>query len=279
MLICSGSIHTYFPWHSRTKNLPEGCLKILTYNTMHMGNHLKHTPKDPNPILEYIIEQDPDILCLQEYAAEGDLPESKIRNILKSLPHTYTCMHGLALFSKFPILSAQKIPLESEYNGAMIAELNVNGNRLTLINCHLESNKISADERAEYYGLTKDWNKDKLESFTYRMYQRLSPAFQLRAKQAIDLRKLIRENKNPYLIVCGDFNDTPISYARRTIKGDLTDAFVESGSGMGITFNRNRFLFRIDHIFHSKNMKAYNCTIGRLKTSDHYPVWTYLELR
>jgi endonuclease/exonuclease/phosphatase family metal-dependent hydrolase len=146
-----------------------------------------------------------------------------------------------------------------------------------LINSHLESNKISDDERTDYYYLTKDPNKQKLENFTHMMFQRLTPAFKMRAKQAQVINQAIRENKNPYIIVCGDFNDTPISYARHTIKGDLEDAFVESGSGMGISFNRHRFFFRIDYILHSKNMKAYNCTVGKLKISDHYPVCTYLR--
>jgi endonuclease/exonuclease/phosphatase family metal-dependent hydrolase len=99
----------------------------------------------------------------------------------------------------------------------------------------------------------------------------------MRANQAHVIDREIRESRNPYIVVCGDFNDTPISYAYRTIKGDLEDAFVESGSGMGISFNRYRFLFRIDYILHSKNMKAYNCTVGKLKVSDHYPVCTYLQ--
>ncbi|MDR1681828.1 MAG: endonuclease/exonuclease/phosphatase family protein [Candidatus Symbiothrix sp.] len=277
LFICWASIRTYFSFHNRTKNLPENCVKMLTYNTMSLGRHHRHTKSDPNPILQYIVEQDPDILCLQEYVAGWNLPEAEIRRILKSMPYFCTYPNGLALFSKFPILSSRKIPIESNFNSSMLAELDVNGRKLTLINNHLESNKISADERNEYYDLTKDWDKDRWESFTYRMYQRLNPAFQLRAKQAVTIRRLIDESKNPYIIVCGDFNDTPISYSRRVIKGDLVDAFVESGSGMGISFNSNRFLFRIDYIFHSKNIKSYNCTVGKLKASDHYPVWTYLE--
>jgi endonuclease/exonuclease/phosphatase family metal-dependent hydrolase len=141
----------------------------------------------------------------------------------------------------------------------------------------LESTKIAEDERSDYYNLTKEPDTQKLEAFTHTMFQRLTPAFKLRAKQADMISEVIKESKNPYIIVCGDFNDTPISYARHKIKVYLTDAFVESGSGMGITYNKHRFLFRIDYIFHSANMKAYNSTVGKLKNSDHYPVWTYLQ--
>jgi endonuclease/exonuclease/phosphatase family metal-dependent hydrolase len=110
------------------------------------------------------------------------------------------------------------------------------------------------------------------------MTKRLTPAYKARAVQAQILSQTIKENKNPYIIVCGDFNDTPISYARYKIKGNLRDAFVDSGFGLGITYNKYRFLFRIDYILHSSNIKSYNCTVGKLKDSDHYPLWCYLQL-
>jgi endonuclease/exonuclease/phosphatase family metal-dependent hydrolase len=246
---------------------------------MRFGDITKHTKEHPNPILKYVVEQDPDIVCFQEYLTVQKLTDSVIREALKATPYYYIEQPGLAVFSKYPILSAKKIPIESDSNGSFMAELDINGRKVTLINNHLESNHLSHEDRSEYYNLTKDPDTQKLEAFTHKMHQRLTPSFKKRAGQSELISKVIRESKNPYIIVCGDFNDTPISYARHTIKGDLTDSFVESGSGMGISFNTNRFLFRIDYIFHSKNMKAYNCTVGKLKTSDHYPVWTYLQFK
>jgi endonuclease/exonuclease/phosphatase family metal-dependent hydrolase len=290
LLICWGSIHAYFPFHSRTEAIPENCIKILTYNVMRFDYTKKHTKENPNPIIQYVIDQDPDIVCFQEFGtAETSKKELTMSDVIKaftqtpyyhieSLKYPYASyVFGLAVFSKYPILSTQKLPIKSDYNGSFVVELDINGRKTTLINNHLESNKIAADERSDYYNLTKEPDTQKLEAFTHTMFQRLTPAFKLRAGQADLIAEVIKENKNPYVIVCGDFNDTPISYARYKIKGDLKDSFVESGSGMGITYNRHRFLFRIDYIFHSKNIKAYNCTVGNLKDSDHYPVWTYLQ--
>ena len=59
-------------------------------------------------------------------------------------------------------------------------------------------------------------------------------AFRIRAKQAEAVSEEIKNAKGDYVLVCGDFNDTPISYAHRTIQGDLTDAFAESGREMCI---------------------------------------------
>jgi endonuclease/exonuclease/phosphatase (EEP) superfamily protein YafD len=284
-LFCSGSIHTYFPVHTKTKQVPETGIKILTYNVMRFNLLHQHTPNHPNPIIEYMVNNDADIICIQEYAALDNnkkwISNQTIANALKTTPYRYfleiSPSYGLALFSKYPVLKAEKIPFESRYNGAFVAELDINGRKVTLVNCHLESNQLSGDEREEYYDMTKNLNSENLEAFTHTMHKRLTPAFKKRAKQAEMIAQIIAKNKNPYIIVCGDFNDTPLSYARYKIKGDLEDAFVESGRGMGITYNMYRFLFRIDYILHTKNMKAYNSTVGKLKDSDHYPVSTYLE--
>jgi endonuclease/exonuclease/phosphatase family metal-dependent hydrolase len=260
---------------------------------MHFSQLKKHTKKDPNPIIQYIIEQDADIICIQEYGAltkknKQYLSQTDIFDIFKSMPYIHIehlrpsnsdRIYGAAIFSKYPILKTEKIPYDSEYNGSFVAELDIRGKKVTIINNHLESNKLSEDERTGYYDLTKDINTENLENFTHMMFKRLTPAYKTRALQAQLVDKSIRENKNPYIIVCGDFNDTPISYVRRKIKGNLKDAFVNSGNGVGITFNRYRFLFRIDYIFHSKNMEAYNCNVGKLKDSDHYPLSVYLKFK
>jgi endonuclease/exonuclease/phosphatase family metal-dependent hydrolase len=173
----------------------------------------------------------------------------------------------------------ENIPYESKYNGSSIAELDIKGKKVTLINNHLESNKLSAEERSDYYQMTQELDSHAFDVFTKMMTKRLTPAYKLRAQQAQVVSRIIQENKNPYIIVCGDFNDTPISYARHKIKGNLHDAFVDSGCGLGITYNKYRFLFRIDYILHSDNIKSYNCTVGTLKNSDHYPVSCYLQLK
>lgn len=292
-LVCAGSVHTYFPFHSKTGTVPEGCIKILSYNVMRFEYMRKHTKKYPNPIIQYILNRDADIVCIQEYgasikASKAFLSQEETRDIFKAYPYVHIepfrpsnpeFIYGSAVFSKYPILRTKKIPYDSEYNGSFVAELDIRGKKVTLINNHLESNKLSEEERTGYYNLTKDINTEKIENFTNMMFRRLTPAYKSRALQAQIVDKVIRENKNPYIIVCGDFNDTPISYARHKIKGGMKDAFVSSGNGMGTTFNRYHFLFRIDYILHSDNIKAYNCSIGKLKNSDHYPLWTYLELK
>lgn len=289
MIICSGSIFTYFPINRHTKNIPDDCIKVLTYNVMRFEYLKPHDSKHTNEIVQFIIDSDADIICLQEYGSTNNKNKLSLDDLKKALKTTpyYHIEHvhfpykgetyGLALFSKYPILNTKKINYQSPYNASFLAELDINGKRVTLINNHLESNKLTIEERTEYANLSKDPNVTELKYFTQKIFKRLTPAFKKRALQAQLISKEIKETGNPYVIVCGDFNDTPISYTRHKIKGDLKDAFVESGKGMGITYNKYRFLFRIDYILHSRNMKSYNTTVGNLKNSDHYPVTTYLR--
>ena len=291
--VCGGAIYTYCPLHRPTKEIPEDAIKILTYNVMRFNNLTKNDKGDPpNNILQFILESDADIVCIQEYASVRNnnkrLSDDDITEALKKYPYNYfnslyypshNDNYGLAIFSRFPILSTKKIPYESRYNGSFITELDINGKRVSLINNHLESNKLTEEERSHYYQLTREIDTQSLDAFTQTMTSKLTPAFKSRATQAQIISKAINENENPYIIVCGDFNDTPISYARYKIKGGLRDAFVDSGFGLGITYNKYRFLFRIDYILHSDNIKSYNASVGKLKDSDHYPLWCYLQLK
>jgi endonuclease/exonuclease/phosphatase (EEP) superfamily protein YafD len=80
--------------------------------------------------------------------------------------------------------------------------------------------------------------------------------------------------------VCGDFNDTPISYARRTIAQGLTDCFQTTGRGLGLSYNQKGFYFRIDHVLCSPDLQPFNCQVDdEMDASDHYPVVCYLKMR
>jgi endonuclease/exonuclease/phosphatase family metal-dependent hydrolase len=88
-------------------------------------------------------------------------------------------------------------------------------------------------------------------------------------------------NKCPhYIILCGDLNDSPASFAYNKMARNLKDSFRESGRGMGETYLGETFpKFRIDYILHDKAYKSYGHTIGsNISVSDHYPVYTWISL-
>lgn len=288
-LLCIGQIRTYIPINIGSDKVPTNAIKILSYNVMGFNKVNKSTRKEPNSILEYIKKKKPDIICLQEYQFATDrahLREKDIKEALSDYP--YYNKHDVkdngtgnwvACFSKFPILSANVIKYKSAYNGSVIYELLVKGDTITLINNHLESNKLTKADKDVYEGMIKDPQARKVSHGVKHLVGKLAEASQIRAAQADSIANRIKNSKHQSIIVCGDFNDTPISYVHRVIAENLDDAFTKSGNGLGISYNQNKFYFRIDNILISKNLKAYNCTVDKkIKDSDHYPIWCYIGL-
>lgn len=289
-LICRGPVTRYFPFHDRVDDIPkENVLKVLTYNVMGFG-YKGHTEDAPNPIIRYIANSGADIVCLQEYAvgtSKNFLTNQKIANALMMYRYrsiipigtSGTLKFNIAVFSKYPISKSRKIKYDSSFNGSSIHELDIRGKKLTLINNHLESFKLTMEDRSHYSAFIKNLNSETLDGLRSSIEQKLGPAFRIRARQARAVAEEIKKIDTDYVLVCGDFNDTPISYAHRTIQGPLKDAYAASGCGVGVTYNENFFWFRIDNILHSANMKPINCTVDKVRYSDHYPLWCYLQLK
>jgi hypothetical protein len=160
----------------------------------------------------------------------------------------------------------------------VVYELKMGEDTVMLINNHLESNKLTKEDKVVYESMLKSPETEKVKSGARLLIRKLAEASAIRAPQADSIAQEIAASRYPYIIVCGDFNDTPISYAHRVIEKGLNDAFTKSGRGLGISYNQNKFYFRIDNILASKNLKPYNCTVDRsIKESDHYPIWCYLK--
>ena len=284
-LLCLSQIRTYFPLHFQSDEVPEESIKVLSYNIMGFGIQAKEDKE--NPVLAYLKASGADILCLQEYATgrTARYPSQKeVERALADYPYHHIGVVGenkanrIACYSKLPILSARPVKYASASNGSWLYELAWGKDTLLVINNHLESFKLTNEDRSKYSTFIKSMGSDNFEKVKGSIQQKLGPAFKIRAKQAEKVAEEIKKAANGRLLVCGDFNDTPISYTHRTIQKGLKDAFAESGKGIGITYNQNFFWFRIDNIFYSPKMQSYNCTVDKIKDSDHYPLWCKLKL-
>jgi endonuclease/exonuclease/phosphatase family metal-dependent hydrolase len=293
--ICWQPILTCYPVHFETKekDIPENRIKVLTYN-VRAFNWMKGDAARKNPILEYLAGSDADIICLQEFAVSAVknknsiVSEKEVKEILKDYPYSKiiklgtsrgNLVYGLACYSKFPIEKAERLPLKSSYNGSAMYELNINKKKVTLVNNHLESNRITAEDKQLYKEFFKTRDREMIGEVAMNVQSRLGAAYKIREAQADIIRSLTDRQKTDATIICGDFNDSPISYAYYTIKGDLVDSYANTGFGQGITYHENKFWFRIDFIMHSLAFQSYNCTVDKVKYSDHYPVWTYLAFK
>ncbi|KGN73284.1 AP endonuclease [Porphyromonas macacae] len=286
LVLSLNSITSYMPIHRATPQdkLPSGVIKVLSYNVMSFG-FLEHSPQSPNPILQFIKSSGADIVCLQEAMLS---PESSqfvsLEDVKAYLPqyryHDYRTVQndaggGMLLLSKFPILSSRRLPIESDYNGSVVYVLSVNGQKVTVINNHLESFRLTMEDGKQYLKMVKEGDAAALRE---KMGAKFAPAYRKRSLQADLIHEVIVREGTERIIVCGDFNDTPISYVRHRIARGLTDTFIASGLGVGVSFNRGYYAVRIDHILCGSGFKPYNTFVDNtIKASDHFPILTILD--
>lgn len=288
--ICYSPIISFFPMHMFSSQVDEkDGLKVLSYNVRGF-NWKINKPWDTNPIVVYLQDQKADIICIQEYVASTDPKKATSEKLSKALDMPYykitplravgSFVYGLAIFSKYPIKTAEKLPLETTDNGSVLYNVDFKGKILTIINNHLESNRLTSKDKKLYADLFKERTKESLDEVKHNLDERLGKAYAKRAPQSIVLSNYIKKQTTDGTIVCGDFNDTPISYTYHTVKeANLVDSYIENGFGPGITYHENHFLFRIDFIFHTRNMMASNFKIGKVRYSDHYPISTYIKFK
>jgi len=287
--ICWKPISRYVPFHPIQVDVSsKNVIKVLTYNVMAFG-YQDHTPENPNEILQYIANSGADIVCMQEYMVgiqRDYMTQAKVDRALHMYPYYYfeplvrknRYAIGLAIFSKYPIRNSRRIRYDSTFNGTAVHEIEVKGKKLIVVNNHLESFKLTMEDRSKYADFITKMNTETFDELKETIQRKMGEAFLIRAEQAEIVSEEIHNLKGDYIVACGDFNDTPISYAHWLMRKTMTDAFEASGTGVGITCNQNFFWFRIDHILHSPNMKAYNAKVDNISLSDHHPLWCYLEM-
>jgi endonuclease/exonuclease/phosphatase family metal-dependent hydrolase len=258
-------------------------VKILTYNTMSSFDYEKYSEKNKDSGYGYILSQDADIVLLQEFCTSKKpehITENDINKIFKNYTYQYIWYRnnsvplqasGMAVFSKFPIVNKAKIDLSSEYNSAIYADIVINDSTYRFFNLHLESNKITALDIAKINGMIDHPSGKDLTETTKFFAQKLGDAAKIRAGQAEQIAQMV--GQSPYRsVVCGDFNDVPLSYTYSTISKNIADAFAEAGKGLGVTYDRGIYKLRIDYIMHDKYLKTGDLQVDKVKHSDHYPV-------
>ena len=280
-LISLPQLLVYFPISRAEKSLgtEEESLRILSYNVCAFG-FKPHTKTSPNATLQYIKSSGADIVCIQEAMLNQNPWAGVVSKTLRSyLDEDYPYINvirvnrggsTLALLSKYPIKEAKEIPLPSWVNGAVAYKVDIRGKETLVINVHLESFRLRRVDGEDYLRLAKDGDAIRLKD---ALRAKLSPTFRSHNIQANIIHDLIQSYGSGRVIVCGDFNDTPLSYARYKIGEGLKDAFVSKGNGLGITFHTRPFFVRIDHILFGPAFRALRCEVDKTASeSDHYPI-------
>ncbi len=268
-----GFIQDYYPIHFSQPEKPDNCLKIISYN----GGGAKDTEKR-NEIVEYWKKENADIICLQEYNS-GWLNREDVRNSLDSMNYQTMKNGGLCIISKLPIVS-DSIPINypTRHNHSLACMVEHEGDTILLINNHLESYGFTPEEKTEIGEMIGDPQRREVEEKGRIFSNKITDAAQYRGAQTDSIYAMIEKYANHSIIVCGDFNDTPISYTYQKINRLLKNSFRESGKGMGVSFNLKGFYVRIDHIFVSNDWETFDTHIDSdILSSDHYPIVTNIR--
>jgi endonuclease/exonuclease/phosphatase family metal-dependent hydrolase len=267
-----------FSFHNRLDE-DKKCIKIMSYNVRGFNKFTWIDRVDVDlAILSLIKAEDPDIVCFQEYC---NIKNKKWQYRMKSWfrpKKFYKAFYrysertdddyGIAVFSKYPIIKSSQVELKSSSNTSMYVDIKIKKDTIRLFNNHLQSIQFVKEnyDFIDSLGIEKD-DHNEIEKISVKLRE----AFKKRAIQVNKLSDLFK--KSPYpIFVCGDFNDTPVSYTYKKMSNGLKDSFKEAGSGLGCTFDGIFHIFRIDYLLHSPEYKCVNYKSIEVDYSDHFPI-------
>ncbi len=253
-----------------------GNLKVLSYNIsfFRVGRvfseeyYTEQHHKEALNTRAWILEQGPDIICMQEFF--NDVGSNIFNNLdfisdngkydyyfMNKPLHDNGTSRGIVTFSKFPIVHQKEIFLAANrYNGALFTDIQFQKDTLRIINVHLAS--LNLFESKDILSILSSVKENVLQ----------------KEEQCSILLEEIRNSPHP-VILCGDLNETPLSYSYRQLENLTDDAFVQVGRGFGGTLTSNKVLsyLRIDHQFIDPNIEVKSFTTHRnIYLSDHYPI-------
>ena len=264
----------------------KGGINIVSYNVhgfVHSDKHEEVISAENsfammNSCLDLVKEYKPDVICFQEFQMSKKIKKTAVRAKIKNLKYSVLDSRlkssrggfGLAIYSAYPILKSGSIEFENSANSMIWADLLVaKGDTLRVFNNHLQSNTIGA--LSLKYIEDHKFVSSKNDSLEFNIFDKLTKNSVLRANQVDSVAPLIYNSPYP-VVVCGDFNDPPMSYTYRVMRGDLVDSFREKGRGISSTYNGLFNILRIDYVFHSRGYTTESYSVPVSALSDHNPV-------
>ena len=227
-------------------------------------------------IATWLAEQPDGIWCFQEFPKRG---KATLRaagfSWLKPRRRLFTWPReaGPALASSYPVKDWTTYMFEDEDAGqgrVLQADVETPAGLVRVFNVHLQSLHF---DHADYDAVEEGPSREQ----GARLWGLITDASKARALQAQELVRRMEESPYP-VIVAGDFNDTPMSYAMHTLRGSRAeDTFVAASFGPGGTHLGAIPGLRIDGILADTTLQCVSHDTHGVVLSDHRPVTAVLQ--
>ncbi len=256
-------------------------IKVVSYNVRLLEGGHKPGPEQiilAVKILKWLDSCNADVICLQEFL---DKPESRTFNTIermKASGYKYRYFSqgwvlanhgrvGMAIFSKFPIKTGNRLRRSDKGNNQLIyADIKTPSGMVRVYNIHLASLHIRERE------IEDNDTPEEMEKHARSVIGKIKRGFRRRGLQTDALESNLDSCQYP-VILCGDLNDPPCSNTYFRIRDRMNNAFESAGNGFGISYLGFIPFLRIDNQFVDKRFKITSFRTHREATwSDHYPI-------
>lgn len=289
-VVSAKSFVAFFPLHITSPKVTAQqratAFSLLTYNVF----NLTEPDKKPSPewgkrAIAHVLASGADFVLLQECmplrGSHVAVNKAQADSLLAAYPYYITNNKvgaGELILSKYPVerISLPEHPRWGSGNYDAY-EADIDGRKLTIVNCHLQSIGLTDDDKEVYRELTDKQVKPtrkEISEVKHVLLPKLEKAFLARAEQARYIREFLADVSGP-VVLAGDFNDIVGSYAWHTMcRAGLRDCYASTAFGPTITYYASRFYFHIDQVFCRGAITPVSIKVQRVKYSDHYPVIT-----
>ena len=267
-----------------------GQLRVMSYNVLNFRDQYDEQKKGDSVaygMMAMVKEYHPDVLCIQEFTI--CLPKmgrqacidqlGEMMELPYNYSHTKANFGGNVIFSKYPLSALEEdTPFAKENEYGAVARVDAGSKGIFyVLNCHLTSFQLTNDEVAVFS--ERGNSKEQVEEYGKSIVSKLVTAYKKRSQQVSEMLEHIPHDGRPILL-CGDFNDTPLSYTYHQIhRAGFVDGFVKAGHGIGRTYAGKLPLLRIDYVWANEQIQPMSFKRIKYRGSDHYPVLLDFNVR
>ena len=264
---------------------PRSAIKVMSYNLRCFFPDNIADDYTTDSIAAFVKRFNPDVICFQEFLLNSRAMRERFDSLLGDYRKTVLdAVHPpIAIYSRFRIADSGRVAYmdaDSLPSGkGMWADLLVGSDTVRVFNVHLNGTSINSHD-ADYIVNYRYMSDSARNTKLYGIVKRLNDNTVNRSYHVDVLAEALRETGRAK-ILCGDFNDTPMSYAYNTLSRDMKDAFRECGRGYSHTFRGFFDLLRIDYaLFDERRFDVLSYEVpDSVCWSDHLPVCVRAELR